>query len=92
MFITQGHPPRLTHLSSLSVMEPNTTPVSYLDQILSEKSVRVETKKHDGESSDAERVKRDVEERSKEFLLQIKAKNQDTELVRGDRINFVTIE
>ena len=74
-------------------MEPNITHVSYLDQILSEgKSVGVEAKRHDDDSSSTERVKKDVERRSEKLLRQIKAKNQNTKLVRGDGIYFVTID
>ena len=72
--------------------------VSYLDRILSEGKgvVRANARNDDSSSSSSSsssierRVKRDVEERSEEFVRQIRNRNQNTKLVRGDRINFVS--
>ena len=62
---------------------------SFLDQILSEEKCGVRANARNDESAER-RVKRDVEERSKEFVRQIRNRNQDTKLVRGERINFVS--
>ena len=69
--------------------------VSYLDRILSEGKggVRANARNDDSSSSSSSterRVKNDVEERSEEFVRQIRNRNQNTKLVRGDRINFVS--